>query len=263
MTININDQDPLFTVAGKVALITGGTSGIGQMMAAGLVARGARVYITARNAEDCAAVVQDLSKSGDCHAITGDVSTINGVERLAEAFEKQEQHLNILVHAAGLHLPEPIDSFSEKSWDDTTNVNLKAPFFLTQALLPQLRAAARADDPARIINIGSGHGIRVSRFEAFAYHATKAGVHHLTRSLATRLARENITVNAVAPGVFPSRITAEFSAEQVAAIEASVPLGRYGCADDVAGTLIFLCSAAGRYVSGTVLPVDGGWVGCG
>lgn len=252
--------DSLFDVAGKVALITGGTSGFGGMMARGMVERDARVYIVSRNAKECATVAADLSAFGNCRALPGDVSTLEGIEAIAATLEGEEDKLDILVNAAGIHLFAPIDDFDEATWDSSNNVNLKGPFFLIRRLLPLLRKAAAVDAPARIVNIASGHGIRTSRFDSFAYHASKAGLIHMTRHLSSKLAAENITVNAIAPGVFPSRITADFDEDLVQAITRSVPLGRYGNADDAIGALVFLCSRAGAYVSGVALPVDGGWL---
>ena len=257
-----SDAD-LFSVKGKVALVSGGTSGIGMMMAESLVRGGARVYVVARNPGDCERVSVDLSKIGDCRAIAGDLSTVVGIKAVVSAFAGQETSLHILLNNAGIHKVEPIDEFSEESWDYTVSLNLKSAFFMVQNLLPLLRKGATAADPARIVNVGSGHGLRVPRFESYAYQASKAGIHHLTRSLAGRLAREHITVNAIAPGVFPSRITEGFSDATVKAISDSVPLGRYGEPDDIAGVIRFLCSRAGAYVSATILPVDGGWAGVG
>ena len=261
MTDQRTTADTLFEVSGKVALITGATSGIGRMMAEALVARGVRVYVVARNAEDCAATAGELAKMGECIAIPGDLSTVEGIARIAASFAEREERLDVLVNNAGLFSAAPIEEYSEDLWDYTSNLNLKAAFFLIQKLLPSLRRAASARDPARIINIGSGHGIRPSRFDSFAYQATKAALHHLTRHLAGRLAPDHITVNAIAPGVYPSRNTAHFDQATVDAIIANVPLGRYGEADDIAGAIIFLCSRAGAYVSAAVLPVDGGWAG--
>ncbi|MCI0148858.1 SDR family oxidoreductase [Paraburkholderia sediminicola] len=259
----MKDNDSLFSVAGKVALVSGATSGIGLMMARSLVGGGARVYAVARNPADCKRVADELTELGECRALPGDLSSLAGIKSVVSALAGQESRLNILINNAGIHKIEPIDEFSEASWDDTTNLNLKAAFFMVQNLLPLLRNAATAADPACIVNVGSGHGLRVPRFENYAYQASKAGIHHLTRSLAGRLAREHITVNAIAPGVFPSRITEGFSDATVKTISDSVPLGRYGESEDIAGVIRFLCSRAGAYVSATILPVDGGWAGVG
>lgn len=259
MTGDVNSK--LFSVAGKVAVITGATSGIGYMMAEGLVAAGARVYIVARNLSDCTRIAGELTCLGDCRAIPGDLATMEGIREVSAAFKKTESQLHILVNNAGIFKTQPIDEYSEELWDYTLALNTKAAFFLTQQLLPNLRCGASADDPARIVNIGSGHGIRVSPFESYAYQTSKAGLHHLTLSLARRLAREHINVNAIAPGVFPSRLTADFDSATVSAITSNTPRGRYGKGEDIAGTLIYLCSPAGAYVTATVIPVDGGWAG--
>jgi NAD(P)-dependent dehydrogenase (short-subunit alcohol dehydrogenase family) len=251
----------LFSVAGKVALITGATSGIGHMMTEGLVAAGARVYIVARNSADCARIAEEMRSIGECTAIAGDLSTLAGIRDVAQAFGKTEQSLHVLVNNAGIFKTRPIDEYPEDLWDYTLALNTKAAFFLTQQLLPHLRRGAKSEDPARVINIGSGHGIRVSQFESYAYQASKAALHHLTKVLARRLARENINVNAIAPGVFPSRLTADFNPATVAAITGNIPRARYGNGQDMAGTLIYLCSLAGAYVTAAVLPVDGGWAG--
>ena len=251
----------LFSVAGKVALVTGATSGIGYMMAEGLVAAGARVYIVARNPSDCARVAEELRSQGECRALPGDLATLQGIREVSAAFSRAETNLHILVNNAGIFKTQPIDEYSEELWDYTLALNTKAAFFLTQQLLPQLRSGASSDDPARIVNIGSGHGIKTSPFESYAYQTSKAGLHHLTLSLARRLAREHINVNAIAPGVFPSRLTADFDPAKVSAITANIPRGRYGNGDDMAGTLIYLCSPAGAYVTAAVIPLDGGWAG--
>ncbi|MBB1632489.1 MULTISPECIES: SDR family oxidoreductase [Cupriavidus] len=257
----MTSDNELFSVNGKVALVSGGTSGIGQMMAESLVKGGAKVYLVARNPDDCARIAAELAGFGECQPLPGDLSTLAGIKAVASAFARRESCLNILLNNAGIHKVEPIDDFSEESWDYSVSLNLKAAFFMVQTFLPLLRKGGTSCDPARIVNIGSGHGLRIPRFESYAYQASKAGLHHLTRSLAGRLARERITVNAIAPGVFPSRLTQDFTEAQVKAISDSVPLGRYGQPDDVAGVIRFLCSRAGAYVSATILPVDGGWAG--
>lgn len=254
-------RDRLFSVEGKVALVTGGSSGIGRMLAETLVQHGARVTISALEEDDCDAVAAELSAVGECRAICADLSTNSGVASLAQEFTRQHDELHILVNAAGINHVQSIDEFEEQAWDRVMDVNLKAPFFLTQALLPLLRRVATPEDPARIVNIGSGHAFKVPAFETFAYNASKAGVHHLTRSLASRLAREHIAVNAIAPGVFPSRRTAVFTDDEVKAITSRIPFGRYGEMDDIGGALLYLCSPAGRFITATVLSVDGGWVG--
>ena len=257
------DISGLFSVEGKIALVTGGTAGIGRMMAEALVIAGAKVYLVARNAHDCAAVRQALSIKGDCHEIPGDLSTLPGIHGVVSAFSKAEASLDILVNNAGIFVAKPIDEFSEDLWDRSLDLNLKAAFFLTQQLLPHLRQGAKGNDRARVINIGSGHGIRTAAFESYAYQASKAGLHHLTRVMAQRLAAEGINVNAIAPGVFPSRLTAPFSEAAVAAIIERIPVGRYGDERDIAAALLYLSSRASSFVTAIVLPVDGGFSGIG
>jgi NAD(P)-dependent dehydrogenase (short-subunit alcohol dehydrogenase family) len=220
-----------------------------------------RTYIVARNAADCVRTAAELGSEGRCRSIPGDLSTLDGIRAVASSLLAAQDRLDILVNNAGLFKAQGIDDYSEALWDDTVDLNLKAAFFLTRQLLPGLRMAGRPDDPARVIHVGSGHGIGVSPMESYAYGASKAGLHHLTRAMALRLARDHITVNAIAPGVFPSRITAEFSDETVATIKRGVPLARYGEAEDVVGALLYLTSRAGAYLTATILPVDGGWSG--
>ena len=257
------DLPQLFSVAGKTALVTGGTSGIGLMIAQGLVAAGARTIIVARNDEDCARLARELGVSGRCEGIPGDLATLAGIDAITASAARLTDRLDILVNCAGLFAMQPLDEYTEQLWDYTLDLNLKAPFFLTQRLLPLLRAAASPEDPARVVNIGSGHGLRASPLESYAYASSKAALHHLTRSLAQRLARESITVNAIAPGIFPSRNTAEFSPERKSAIAKGVPLQRLGTSPDIIGALLYLASRAGAYVTASVLPVDGGWSGAG
>jgi NAD(P)-dependent dehydrogenase (short-subunit alcohol dehydrogenase family) len=250
-------QDPLFSVADKVALVTGGTSGIGYMIARALVARGAITYIVGRNAETCAAVANELSELGRCFALPGDIATKTGIEQLVAAFGELQPHLHILVNNAGAMYEAPLDDFSEEGWDSVVDLNLKSVFFLSQALLPPLRAAASERDPAAIINIGSVGGLRVGPKENYSYQAAKAGLHHLTGSLAKRLGKEQITVNAIAPGFFLSRIT-QIPDEMMPQVLAAVPRGRVGQADDLAGAVVYLASRAGAFVTGAVIPVAGG-----
>lgn len=249
----------LFSVAAKRALVTGGSSGIGRMMAEGLVKAGAEVTIVARNPATCADTVDELSQWGSICAIQGDLSTIGGVRAIAAAFGNDP--LDILVNNAGLLEQSPIDSYSEAMWDNALDLNLKAAFFLSQALLPNLRKAATSENPARIVNISSGHGYRVSPFDHFGYTASKAGLIHLTRQLAQKLAPDNITVNAIGPGMFATQLTADFTEDLVQRITSGIPQGRMGNADDIVGSLIYLCSRAGAYTTSIFLPVDGGWAG--
>jgi NAD(P)-dependent dehydrogenase (short-subunit alcohol dehydrogenase family) len=250
----------LFSVEGKAAVVTGGSRGIGLMIAAGLVDAGARVYISSRKADVCAAVAAELSPRGTCVSLPFDLSDEAGVDALAAAVAEREPALHILVNNAGATWGAPVEDYPDTAWDKVLAVNVKAVFNLTSALLPQLRAAATADDPARVVNIGSVDGIRVPATDNYAYAASKAAVHMVTRQLAHRLARDHITVNAIAPGPFRSKMMAfVLDAEGGEAMVASgVPLGRIGRDDDMAGAVIYLASRAGAYLTGAVIPVDGG-----
>jgi NAD(P)-dependent dehydrogenase (short-subunit alcohol dehydrogenase family) len=248
----------LFSVQGKVALVTGGSRGIGYMIARGFVENGATVYISARKAEACDAAAQELSAFGKCVSVPCDVGSLAGVKQLAEKVLASEPKLHILVNNAGANWAEPIDQFGESGWDKVMNTNLKSVFFLTRELLPGLRAAGTAEDPARVINIGSIDGLHVPGLETYAYSSSKAAVHHLTRTLARRLAAEHINVNAVAPGPFESKMMAETLKNFGDAIKRAVPRGRIGEPEDMAGVAIYLASRASAFVTGTVIPVDGG-----
>ncbi len=247
----------LFSVAGKVALITGGTSGIGLMIARGLVLHGARTYIVGRDAKICEAAAADLRATGICQALPGDLSTVAGVEAVAAALNAREGRLDILVNNAGGMYEAPIDQFTEAGWDSVADLNLKSVFFLTQKLLPALRSAARESGMASVINIGSMGGSRVGPKENYSYQAAKAGLHHLSGSLAKRLGPENITVNAIAPGFFASRMT-QIPEAQLPAVLNLVPRRRLGKPEDIVGTVIYLASEAGSFVTGAVIPLSGG-----
>jgi NAD(P)-dependent dehydrogenase (short-subunit alcohol dehydrogenase family) len=255
----------LFDIAGKTALVTGGSRGIGLMIARGLVQAGARVIVSSRKAADIEAAAHELAELGECQAIQGDVSSPDGAAALAAAVRERLDVLDILVNNAGATWGAPLDDFPPSGWDRVVHTNLEGVFHLTTALLPALRAAASSEDPARVINVGSVDGLRPPAMENYSYSAAKAAVHMLTRHLAKRLASEQITVNAIAPGPFESKMTAFVLGEPEARemVERTVPLGRIGRPDDVAGLVIFLSSRAGSYLTGTVIPVDGGITGCG
>jgi 2-deoxy-D-gluconate 3-dehydrogenase len=250
----------LFSLAGRIALVTGGSRGLGKMIAQGFLAQGAaRVYITARKAQACEATAQELSAqfAGECIALPIDISTVEGAEKLASAFTAREQKLDILVNNAGAAWAAAFDEFPESGWDKVVDLNLKAPFFLTKALAPPLRAAATAARPAKVINIASIDGIFVNPLETYPYAASKAGLIHLTRRMAVRLIKDHIAVSAIAPGAFGSEMNraARDNAEGVAR---RVPAGRVGTIEDIAGTAIYLASRAGDYVVGATVTVDGG-----
>ena len=250
----------LFSVSGKVAVVTGGSRGIGAMIASGLVRAGCRVYITARKAAECDAKAAELSEFGECISVPANLAGPGGVDRLLEVIGAREDRLHILVNNAGATWGAPLEEYPLDAFDKLWNVNIKALFHLTQLSLPLLRAAVAPGDPARVINIGSIDGLGVPSMETYAYSATKAGVHMLTRHLASQLAADPITVNAIAPGPFDSKMMAFVLDDPATRAEVAgrIPLGRIGEPDDVAGTVIYLSSRAGRYVTGTVIPVDGG-----
>ncbi|MCG8590930.1 MAG: SDR family oxidoreductase [Proteobacteria bacterium] len=248
----------LFSLEGKVALVTGGSRGIGLMIARGFVEAGARVYISSRKADVCEAAAAELSKSGTCVALAADLSTQAECDRLAAEVCEREPALHVLVNNAGANWGAPYAEYPDSAWDKVLALNVKSIFHLTRALTPRLVDAATPEDPARVINIGSIDGIQVPLLETYAYSASKAAVHHMTRVLARKLAGKSITVNAVAPGPFESKMM-EATLEQFGdSIRASCPLGRIGAPEDMAGVAIYLASRAGAYVTGTVIPVDGG-----
>ena len=249
----------LFRLDGKVALVTGGTRGIGFMIARGLLDAGvARLYISSRKPDDCKKAAEELSAYGDCEGIAADLSSENECIRLAEAVGTREDKLHILVNNAGAAWGEAFDTFPASAWDKVLDLNLKAPFFMTRALAAKLQAASSPDDPARVINIGSIDGLQVPGMPTYSYSASKAGVHHLTRVLAKELGPRGITVNAVAPGPFQSKMMAATLDAFGNEIAAAAPLGRLGRPDDMAGVAVYLASRAGAYVTGAVIPVDGG-----
>jgi NAD(P)-dependent dehydrogenase (short-subunit alcohol dehydrogenase family) len=253
--------DPLFDINGKIALVTGGTSGIGRMIARGLVARGATTYITGRDPERAGQAAAEIaSDGGTCIALAADLADPDGPKALAEAFAAKENRLNLLVNNAGANATGSLAEMTLEDWDLVLNVNLRSVFFLTKQLLPLLRASATAADPARIINIGSIGGLHIPNWEAHNYGASKAAVHHLTRSLAKALGKDRITVNAIAPGPFPSRLLDPNSETVKKNVATYIPLNRPGEADDVVGLVTFLAARAGAYVNGTTIPLDGGYM---
>jgi NAD(P)-dependent dehydrogenase (short-subunit alcohol dehydrogenase family) len=254
------DVGSLFSVRGRVALVTGGTSGIGRMIATGLAAAGAKVYICARSAENCARVSAALAAEtgGMVIGIPADLSTVAGIGQLAARIAADEPALHILVNNAGTLCDAPIDTYPEEGWDDVLDLNLKAGFFMLQKVLPLLRAGGTHERPATVINIGSVGALRVGPRETYAYAAAKAGLHHVSKSLAKRLGPENVTVNVIAPGFFPSEMTRITSDEMHRTLIGMVPRRRVGEPEDVAGTVLFLASRAGAYVTGAVIPLEGG-----
>ncbi|MGW2639164.1 SDR family oxidoreductase [Streptomyces sp. NPDC001348] len=249
----------LFELRGKYALVTGGTRGIGLMMARGLLQAGAHVVISSRNADTCAEAQRLLSEFGDVRAIPADLSRHDECQRLADLVKGDSERLDILVNNAGAMWREPLETFPDEAWDAVLDLNLKSPFWLVQALLPALRRAGTADDPARIINIGSiAGGVHVAQAPNYSYASSKAALHQLTRVLARELGPQHVTVNAVAPGVFPSQMTGPTLDAVGDTIAAAAPLRRLGRDDDMAGIAVFLAGRAGSYLTGTIIPVDGG-----
>jgi len=247
----------LFSIAGKTALVTGGSRGIGKMIATGYVEAGAKVYVSSRKAEACDEVAAELSAIGECIALPADLSTEPGCRALAAALAEREPMLHILVNNAGNTWGAPFEEFDDAAWDRVLSLNVKGVFHTTKFLTPLLRLASSPDDPARVINIGSIDGILVSVLETYSYSASKAAVHQLTRNLAKHLA-PSITVNAIAPGPFESKMMAATLEAFGTQIAAKAPLKRIGRPDDMAGAAIFLASRAGAYLTGALIPVDGG-----
>ena len=247
----------LFSLAGRTALITGGSRGIGRMIAAGFLKAGASVYISARKAAACDATAAELGALGPCVSLPADVSTEAGLRELVAAYSARESHLDILVNNAGAAWGAPFDEFPEAGWDKVVDLNLKSPFFLTQAMHGLLKAGAARGHCAKVIHIASIDGVSVNPHETYSYAASKAGLIHLTRRMALRLAPEGIVVSAIAPGAFASdmnRIARDHGDE----IAKQIPARRIGVDDDMAGAAIYLASRAGDYVVGSTLVVDGG-----
>ena len=252
----------LFDVSGKVAVVSGGSSGIGAMMARGLLENGVKGYITARKEEQLMAKAEELSEFGECIAIASDLSRVEGIEALVAAISEREEKIDILINNAGANWSAPIEDFPEKGWDKVMDINIKSIFFATQKFLPLLKAAGTADDPARVINIASINGIRNSGMPTYAYTASKSGVINLTEHLATDLASHNINVNAIAPGFFPSNMTKQIVENDGMTKMAisQIPRGRMGAPEDIAGTALYLCSRASSWMIGQALVLDGGMI---
>jgi NAD(P)-dependent dehydrogenase (short-subunit alcohol dehydrogenase family) len=250
------DIGSLFSVEGRVALVTGGTAGIGRMIAEGLASAGAQVYICARNADKVAEAASAIA--GNVTGLVADISTLAGIERLAAELSARETSLHLLVNNAGTLSDAPIDAFSEDEWDGVLDLNLKAPFFLLQKMLPLLRAGGTAERPATVVNVGSVGALKIGPREVYSYQASKGAIHWLTKSLAKRLAPDHITVNAIAPGFFESDMTVIADDAMRKMVESAVPRGRTGTPEDVAGATIYLASRAGSYVTGSVLAIEGG-----
>lgn len=249
----------LFDVSGKVAVVTGGSRGIGAMIARGFVENGVKTYITARKEEELRATEQELSQLGECIALPSNLGSLEGVKAFAAAIRERESSVHILVNNAGASWGADIDDFPESGWDKVMDLNVKSLFFLTQQLLPVLRNAGSADDPARVINIGSVNGFTHSHMNNYSYSASKAAVHHLTRHLGADLTGDYINVNGIAPGFFPSKMTAHLLPHEKELAQA-IPRKRLGNAEDAAGTAIYLCSRASAWVTGHTIALDGGHV---
>lgn len=250
----------LFSLNGKVAVVTGGSRGIGAMITRGYLESGVKTYITSRNLDELEAAAKEFSKIGECIAIQSDLSTLAGVKAFADAIKAREQQVHILVNNAGASWGAPIDEYPEAGWDKVMDLNVKSVFFLTQQLLPALRAAGTHEDPARVINISSINGLANPTLPVYAYSASKAAVIHMTRHLAADLVREHINVNGIAPGFFHSKMTAGLLDQMEKKILAKTPRGRFGELEDMAGTAIYLASRASAWVVGHTVVLDGGVV---
>ncbi|CAD6566103.1 MAG: hypothetical protein CYPHOPRED_000354 [Cyphobasidiales sp. Tagirdzhanova-0007] len=260
--------DQLFDVSGKIVLVTGGSRGVGKMIATGFVAHGASVYITSRDAKSCNDTVIELNKlgAGSCTAIPANLSQYSEVERLVDEMSKKEKKLHVLVNNAGVTWGSTLEDFPDEAFSKVLLLNLQRVFTLTQKLLPLLDAAVirtagnekSFDDPARVINIGSVDGEKVPFLETYAYSSSKAGLHHMTRHMSGRQGSRGITFNSIAPGPFQSKMMKQTLQNFGEAIVSGIPLGRIGSPEDVAGTCIFLASRAGAYVNGANIALDGG-----
>jgi len=248
----------LFSVQGKTAIVTGGSRGIGKMIAAGFVENGVKTYISARKADACQATAKELSAKGTCIAFPADLSTKQGRDAFVAEITAKEDKIDILVNNAGAAWGAPFEEYPDEGYDKVMNINLKAIFMLTRDLMPLLSHGATMDNPSRVINIGSIDGLRVSTMDNFAYGASKAGVHFLTKNLALRLGPKGITVNAIAPGAFESQMMNHTLSKFRDKIESENPLGRIGSPADMAGLALYLASNAAKYMTGQVIALDGG-----
>ena len=251
------DTTNLFRLDGRVALVTGGSRGIGKMIAAGFIAQGAKVYVSSRKAPACDETAAELGPN--CISLPADVSTVDGCKALAAALAEREESLDILVNNAGAAWGAPFEEFPESGWDKVMDLNVKSPFFLTQALYPQLKAAGRRDRPAKVINITSIDGLRLNPWDTYSYHASKSALIYLTKRMAARLVKDAINVTSIAPGAFASEMN-RAARDHGDAVAASIPARRIGVDEDMAGTAIYLASRAGDYVIGDTIAVDGGVV---
>ena len=250
-------MNDLFSLEGRIALITGGSRGIGRMIAAGFLRQGARVYISSRNASACDLAAAELSAFGPCTSLPADVSTLDGARDLAAQLSTRESSLDILVHNAGAVWNEPFDAFRESGWDKVLNLNLKTPFFLTQIMHPLLAQSGK-QRCAKVISIASIDGLSINPLDVYSYSASKAGLIHLTRRMALTLIKDNIVASCIAPGAFASDMNRE-ARDHAENLARRIPAGRIGHEDDIAAAAIYLASRAGDYVVGETLVVDGGW----
>ncbi|NKI16883.1 SDR family NAD(P)-dependent oxidoreductase [Spongiibacter sp. KMU-166] len=250
----------LFSIADKTVVITGGSRGLGAMMARGFLENGARVYISARKEGELMACAEELSAYGECIPLVADLGSQAGTEAFAKALQQREAKIDVLINNAGASWGAPLGEFPENGWDKIMQVNVKSMFFLTQMLLPQLKAAGSKADPARVINIASINGITHPKLENYSYSASKAAVIQLTRHMAADLAKDNVNINGIAPGFFASKLTAYIVDEESVTAPTHIPRGRLGQAEDIAGTAIYLASRASAWMCGHTLVLDGGSV---
>jgi NAD(P)-dependent dehydrogenase (short-subunit alcohol dehydrogenase family) len=256
--------DARFSLAGRVALVTGGAKGIGNFIAEGLVQAGVKVYLTSRNAQEASAMAASLGGDGACTGLGADLLQLGNIEALAREIAGREPRLDILINNSGAFWRGPLETFPEQGWDDVMDLNVKAPFFLTKLLTPLLAAAGTPGAPARVVNVSSIAGARAYDNDGYPYQASKAALNHLTRTMAARLARDNITVNAISPGPMAGGMMRRTTQDDAfrEEIERRIPLRRVGQPDDLMGAVQYLCSPAGRYLTGVVIPLDGGASTC-